>query len=54
MVESGGGGLKKRCSDRWDEAISRVDHFLGVIEVNRFVCRVGYFDANVRESLVYK
>ena len=55
---------RKGCNDRWDAMIGQIGviphnlrSLLGAIELIVlcvFVCRVGYFDAQIRETLVYK
>ena len=54
----------KGCNDRWDAVIGQIgvvsDHLrslFGVIELTilcAFVCKVGYFDAHIWETLVSK
>ena len=56
---------RKGCSDMWDVLIGRIGamshhlpSILGVIEFNHFVysfvCKVGYIDAQIRESLLHR
>ena len=55
---------QKGCSDRWDALIGwigvvshHLQSLLGVIELIVwcvFICRVGYFDAWIRKTLVHK
>jgi hypothetical protein len=54
----------KGCSDRWDVVLGQigvVSHHLrlllggiGLTVLCAFVCKVGCFDAQIRETLVYK
>jgi hypothetical protein len=54
----------KKCNDRWDAVIGQIgvvshhlQSLLGAIELTTlcaFIYRVGYFDAQIRETLLYK
>ena len=54
----------KGCSDRWDAVIGQIGvvsyhlrSLLGVVKLTilcAFLCKVGYFDAQLRETLLYK
>ena len=56
--------VRKGCTNRWDVVIERigvVSHHLrsllgaiGLIVLCAFVCRVEYFDARIRESILYE
>ena len=55
---------QKGCNDRWDVVIGWigvVSHHsqslldaIGLSILCTFICRVGYFDAQIRNTLVYK